>query len=93
MIKIPLQDRKNGCRPAIEYPCSWQYKIIGESRSAIEETVTAALTERSYTLEDSKVSRTGRYVSLNLELTVLDEAERLGLYRTLAASPHIKVVL
>lgn len=93
MISIPLNGDGNSCRPEIHYPCEWQYKIIGESRVAIEELVAATLTDRPFTLTESNVSRTGRYISMNLELTVDNEEQRLELYRILAAGQHIKVVL
>ena len=93
MIRIPLNGDGNSCRPEIHYPCKWQYKIIGESRVAIEELVATTLKDRPFTLTESNVSRTGRYISMNLELTVDNEEQRLELYRILAAGQHIKVVL
>ena len=44
-------------------------------------------------LTDSHVSSGGRYVSMNLEVTVDGDEERLALYRLLAADPAIRVVL
>lgn len=81
------------CKPKINYPCHWQYKIIAESSQAIRSKVAAIVTDREYSLTDSNVSRTGRYISMNLELNVDTEEQRLELYRLLAADPEIKVVL
>jgi len=81
------------CRPKIDYPCSWQYKIFGESAQAIQEVVETALIGRTFALTLSNVSRGGRYVSMNLELMVFTEEERLELYRIIAAHPAVKVVL
>jgi len=93
MIRIPFHSKSDACRPEIHYPCEWQYKIIGESRPAMQELVAETLGDIPFRLTPSNVSRTGRYVSMNLELTVQSEEQRLDLYRVLAASPHIKVVL
>lgn len=80
-------------RPRIDYPCRWQYKIIGESRTEIRRVVEHHVSERPLALTDSHVSSGGRYVSMNLEVSVGSDEERLALYRLLAAEPAIRVVL
>jgi putative lipoic acid-binding regulatory protein len=79
--------------PKIEYPCRWQYKIIGESRIEIRRVAEKLVRERPLILADSNVSSGGRYVSMNLEVTVCSDTERLELYRLLAGDPAIRVVL
>jgi len=91
--KIPFHQPVVSCRPKIDYPCTWQYRIIGESATAITELVTEIVHEKGYTLTRANVSRGGRYVSMALELTVQTEERRLELYRLLAADPTVKVVL
>ena len=81
------------CRHRIEYPCLWQYKIIGESKVEIHKAVEVHIGRRPYTLTLSNVSASGRYVSMNLEVTVHGEEQRLALYHLLAAHPAIRVVL
>lgn len=80
------------CKPEINYPCQWQYRIIGESATVIKE-LAAKHVHEEYTLTDSHVSSGGRYISMALELTVQDDERRLELYRLLAADPTVKVVL
>jgi putative lipoic acid-binding regulatory protein len=92
MKKIPPL-LPSSCRPRIDYPCSWQYKLIGESKTAIRRAVEKHVHEQSRELTDSRVSRHGRYISMNLELVVDSEERRLELYRLLAADQAIKVVL
>ena len=79
--------------PTIDYPCRWQYKIIGESRVEIRRAVELHVRQRPLALADSHVSSGGRYVSMSLEVTVASDEERLVLYRLLAAEPAIRVVL
>lgn len=93
MKKIPTHIPDNTCKPRIDYPCQWQYKIIGESTVAIRKIVESTVSDRAFTLTESNVSSSGRYVSMNLELIVQDEEQRLALYRILADRPEIKVVL
>ena len=79
--------------PTIDYPCRWQYKIIGESRVEIRRAVELHVRSRPLALTDSHISSGGRCVSMNLEVTVGGDEEWLLLYRLLAAEPAIKVVL
>ncbi len=82
-----------GCRPEIDYPCVWQYKVIGTNRKALCEAIAAYLGDAPYSVSDSRVSRGGRYISLNLEVTVYSDFNRLRLYEVLGAHPAIKVIL
>lgn len=93
MQKIPGRIFDRSCKPKIDYPCSWEYKIIGESATAITRLVDEVVGETDYSLSRSNVSRGGRYVSMALELTVDSDARRLELYRLLAKEKTVKVVL
>ena len=81
------------CKPKIDYPCPWQYKIIGESCTVIAKLVADHVHGKDYTLTKSNISSGGRYVSMALELTVQSEERRLELYRLLAEDITVKVVL
>lgn len=94
MKKIPAHiPAGSSCKPKIDYPCEWQYKIIGESATVITELVADIVHEKDYSLTRSNVSRAGRYISMSLELTVATEERRLELYRLLGENPTVKVVL
>ncbi len=93
MKKLPRHIPQDSCKPRIDYPCSWQYKIIGKGRNEIRMVVENTLREKPFTLTESHVSSRGSYVSMNLEVTVENDAQRLELYRVFAASSAIKVVL
>ena len=92
MEKLPTHF-SGGCRPEIEYPCVWQYKVIGTERQAVREAIAACLGDAPYSVSDSRVSRGGRYVSLNLEVTVYSDFNRLRLYEVLGDHPAVKVIL
>lgn len=93
MQKIPGRIFDKSCKPKIDYPCRWEYKIIGESATQITNLVAELVWEKDYSLARSNVSRGGRYVSMALELTVDSEERRLELYRLLARDKTVKVVL
>ena len=92
MEKIPLQFSSD-CRAEIDYPCVWQYKVIGMDRAALREAVSLCLGDVPYSLSDSRTSRSGRYISLNLEVTVYSDFNRLRLYEVLGDHPAVKVIL
>jgi hypothetical protein len=83
----------NGCKPKIEYPCPWQYRLIGEDRAAIMEAIEQAVDVSLCVISEGNTSSGGRYLSLNLEITVRSEAERLRLYQLFSDHPAIRVVI
>ena len=90
--KTPPQSLE-GCKPEIHYPCVWQYKIIGMERQAVQAALSEQLGDAPYSLSESRTSKQGKYISLNLELTVHDEEQRLHMYSALTANASIKMVL
>ena len=86
-------DENSGCKPEIHYPCQWQYRIIGEDRAAMHQAIATWVAASAGTVCDANVSSGGRYISLSLEVTVHDDAERLRLYQLLAGHPAIRMVL
>jgi len=77
----------------IEYPCSWEYKIIGDDENSLRDEVAQLLKNNDYNLFLSKKSSSGRFVSLNLKTVVSSEAERTNLYKLLKNNPLIKIVI
>lgn len=77
----------------LEYPCDWRYKVIGETQEALEMAIHAIILEREHRLTYSNASRSGKYISLNLDLLVQNEEERQFIYEALKAHQHVKMVL
>ena len=69
-------------RPEIEYPCEWTYKILGRAEGELRDAV-GEIVKGDYSLELSNHSKTGKYLSLELVLTVQTEEERLSIGRRL----------
>lgn len=95
-----MNDVNHG-KPAIEYPCPWDFKIIGTSEEALrtavthclEQTLNNAIGAREFELGMSRTSNGGKYVSLRLNLMVMDEVERNGIFSSLANHPEIRIVI
>ncbi len=77
----------------LEYPCPWTYKIIGSIQEDLRQAVADVIGDLEHTLSFSNNSKTGRYLSLKLELVVQDEAQRLSIYELLSQHEAIKIVL
>ena len=77
----------------LEYPCSWCYKVITEHEDHTKEALLDVISERMHTLTHSNSSRSGKFVSMNLELLVQNEEDRNFIYEALKAHQKVKMVL
>jgi len=80
-------------KQGIDYPCQWSFRIIGKDENLMRIAVKECLTETKYQLTASNTSRSGKYVSLNLEILVLNENVRNKIYVTLKKMSCVKMVL
>ena len=80
-------------KPEIVYPCQWEYKAIGADETEMRAAITEIVVDLDYSLSLSNTSRTGRYCSLLLVVTVRSETHRNELFAALQRHPHIKMVL
>jgi putative lipoic acid-binding regulatory protein len=77
----------------LDYPCQWKYKLIGEEEAKMIEAVCEVISEKEHNIEHSNSSKSGKYISLNLDLLVHNEDERNFIYEALKAHQNIKMVL
>lgn len=77
----------------LEYPCSWCYKVIAHSAEDIDVAIKEVILEKPHTIEHSNNSKSGKFVSMNLDLIVQNEDERDFIFRALKEHQKIKMVL
>lgn len=77
----------------LEYPCSWSYKLIGHEKEAMQKAIHDVIAEREHNLAHSNASKTGKYISMNLDLLVHNEDDRNFIYEALKKHQNIKMVL
>ena len=77
----------------LTYPCSWKFKLIGYEKEAIKEAIYNVISDRDHKLQHSKASKTGKYVSMNLDLLVHNEDDRNFRYEALKKHSSLKMVL
>jgi len=80
-------------KPDIQYPCSWLYKVIGKDETALRKAIQTVLGTENLLITSSHSSSGGKYISLNVETVVNDEAERLSGYQNLKNHAAVKVVM
>lgn len=79
-------------RPKIDYPCPWDYQIIGEDEQRLRGAVAVVLEDR-YVLTLSHRSQRGRYCSMQLTIEVRDEPHRIQVFEALKDHQDILYVL
>jgi uncharacterized protein len=82
-----------GKKLELEYPVSWQYKLIGMSHNEIHAHAVHVLKEKPFSLTPSNTSSSGKFVSVTLEVLVYSDDERLYIYEELRTAECIKYVL
>lgn len=88
-----MTEKNRQQQPEIAYPCHWQYKLIGEKSDTLKQAVRDIIKESPHSLTPSQSSRTGKYVSYNLEVFVSSEEVRDYYFRELRSHAAIKIVL
>ena len=86
-----LNDRKD--KLELTFPCSWTYKLIGYEKEAIQKAIHEVIIERDHSLTHSNASKTGKYISMNLDLVIQNDDERTFIFEALKAHQNIKMVL
>ena len=77
----------------LTYPCNWSYKVISSSKSLIEEALAEVLINKDFKISPSKSSKSKTYISMQVDIVVVSEEERLGVFEALKSHRHIKFVL
>ena len=88
-----MAQEKDLCKAIIDYPCQWLYKVIGSDHEQLQQAIKKIIADTPCEITLSNSSSSGKYLCLNLEITVQSEEERNSIYLNLKAHPHIKIVL
>ena len=80
----------------IEFPAKLTFKFIGNNNDAVE-TIIKTFFEKELTLgadiSAGRQSRTGKYITFNVTVTVNDKETLYKIYKDGAELPHIQHVL
>lgn len=79
-------------KPHIDYPCPWDYQLIGKNEQRLRGAVAVTLNDK-YVLTLSHHSKNMRYCSMQLTIEVRDDAHRLNTFEKLRQHDDILFVL
>ena len=79
--------------PEIDYPCTWAYRIIGTSETALRDAIAVIVGAREHSVGPGNRSRTGAYCSINVELVVETHDERVEIGQALSDHDAVKFLL
>ncbi len=82
-----------GKKLELEYPVSWQYKIIGMDESEMHSKTIHILKEKPFSIKPSSKSSSGKIISLTIEVLIHNEDERIYIYEELRKVECIKYIL
>ena len=77
----------------LEYPCNWCYKLIATEEAALKQAIRDVIDEREHSLKHSNKSKSGKYISMSLDLLVHNEDDRTFIFDALKKHQAIKMVL
>jgi len=83
----------NSKKPIINYPCDWQYKVIGTDLDELIKAIEIVADGMEYKISSSNVSSKGNYFSVNLKVFVTSEVIRDIIFEKLEANEFVKMVL
>ena len=83
----------NSKKPNINYPCEWNYKVIGTNVDEMIKAIEYAVEGMDFKIASSNVSSKGKYFSLKLEVYVTSEIIRDIIFAKLKANEFVKIVL
>lgn len=83
--------------PLIDFPCDFPIKVMGKTQSTFAKTITdliqTILPEFNDSLIESRISSTGKYISLTCTVHVVSQVQLDDIYRLLSAHPLVKFAL
>ena len=88
-----MKQKDCNCKAKLDYPCQWLYKVIGTDHEQLRHAIAEIINDSPCKISLSNSSSSGKYLCLNLEITVQSEEERNSIYLDLKAHQHIKIVL
>ena len=88
-----MAQKKDICKAKLNYPCQWLYKVIGTDNEQLRQAIMGIIKNTPCEINFSNSSSSGKYLCLNLEITVQSEEERNSIYLDLKSHPHVKIVL
>lgn len=79
-------------KATITYPCTWEYCVIGQDEMLLRDVIFEVM-PRKYDVRLARQSKSGKFVSLHINIEVQSEEERNNIFTRLSTNKEIKMVL
>jgi putative lipoic acid-binding regulatory protein len=87
------EDPFEGKSPEIDYPCTWGFRVMGESEGDLRAAVAVVMGRLEHEVDFGNRTAQGSYCSLHVRLVVHDEQHRNDIFTALTAHPAVRFVL
>ncbi len=77
----------------LDYPCSWEYKLVMRQEVDIKIVMKETLGEREHKVSLSKKSSKGKFTSHKIELIVHNEDDRKELHKIFHTHKDVKMIV
>ena len=88
-----MNPKDNPKRPMIDYPCLWQYKILGRDKNEILAAIDKVFDGKASMVGAPRESSGKKYTSLSCSVKVDSENARLAYFDALSRQPGVVMVL
>ncbi len=97
MVKIEPSLNPSNKPPLIDFPCDFPIKVMGETQSAFTKTIVGLiqmiLPQFNETKIETRLSSTGKYISLTCIVHVVSQQQLDEIYRLISGHPLVKFSL
>ena len=80
-------------KPEINYPTTWNYKLIGKDLDKLVTCVKEGMGDKEHTCTQGNASRTGKFHSYNTSCTVESEEERNKIFKYFEEHDAVDMVI
>ncbi len=79
--------------PQIDYPCQWQFRLIGPDAQRLRAIIAAEFGEHPHSVRDGHTSSGGKYCSVEVSAEVASEQDRNERFAALSTTEGVLTVL
>ena len=82
-----------GRHAEIDYPARWEYRLIGADEKRLRAVVDEVVGSVEHRIAGARPSSGGKWISLAVEVLVVDEAQRVAFFEAMAAHEDVRFLL
>ena len=86
-------DISSNIKVHIDYPCAWNYRIIGLKKEVVLEAITQVFGEKATISPIEHFSSHHKYIAINCSIQVESDEERTGYFDSLVKHNGIIMVI